>query len=325
QIDDRIKQGDVAPQRRQHVDRIESSPQKGQRRDDHQGDDLQLFEAVGPNAEDETQQAEGDRNQEKKRACPNWVQDFERNEDPRGRKDQQAENDRFGRGRADEAKQKFEDRHRRGEQFVDGSGKAGDVNSERGVRHAFGENRQQDQARHDERPIGDAVDRGDAAADRRTENDEIERRRENRGGNALKQRATRARELVDVDRADGVEVHVRLPTRLTKMSSREERFMSTLLKSTPLAASRRMKSATPPLPFSSSSPAKATVSVMPSGERLAASARKSGGTHKSGCLSPIVTVFRPKFRINALFSSTNMISPPSIMPMRSAISSASSR
>src|SRR5258708_27409537 len=60
QVDHRIEQGDGLPGRRQHADRIEAAAQERQRRDDEQRHDLQLFEPVGPDADDEAEQAEAD-------------------------------------------------------------------------------------------------------------------------------------------------------------------------------------------------------------------------------------------------------------------------
>src|SRR5438874_1384459 len=58
EIDDRIEQGDGLPGRRQHADGIEATAEKGERRDDQERDDLQLLEAVRPDPDDETEQAE---------------------------------------------------------------------------------------------------------------------------------------------------------------------------------------------------------------------------------------------------------------------------
>ena len=70
---------------------------------------------------------------------------------------------------------------------------------------------QHDQAGHDEGAVADAVDLGDARADRRAEHDEIERGRDHRRDDALQQRAPGARHLEVVDRPDGVQVHASLP------------------------------------------------------------------------------------------------------------------
>src|SRR4029453_8205539 len=99
-----------------------------------------------------------------------------------------------------------------------------------------------DQSRHDESAVADPADLLDARADRRAEDDEIQRRRDHRRDDALHQRAPGARHLERVDRADRMDVHCCSRTRLTKMSSRELSVVRRSLKLTP-AASRASRSA----------------------------------------------------------------------------------
>src|SRR5882762_1252769 len=58
QVHDGIEQAEGAPGRRQHVDRIEGAAEEGERGDDQHGNELQLFETLGPDADDESEQAE---------------------------------------------------------------------------------------------------------------------------------------------------------------------------------------------------------------------------------------------------------------------------
>jgi hypothetical protein len=58
QIDHGIEQCDRLPEGRQHIDGVETAAEKGQRRDDQERHELQLFEIVGPNANDEAEEAE---------------------------------------------------------------------------------------------------------------------------------------------------------------------------------------------------------------------------------------------------------------------------
>src|ERR1044071_10476491 len=58
EIDNRIEQRDGLPSWRQHADGIEATAKKGERRDDEERDNLQLLEAVRPDPDDETEQAE---------------------------------------------------------------------------------------------------------------------------------------------------------------------------------------------------------------------------------------------------------------------------
>src|SRR5277367_6477761 len=63
EVDHGIEQADCAPERRQHVDRIERAAEESERRHHQRGDDRQLLEVFRPNADDEAEQAEGDRGQ----------------------------------------------------------------------------------------------------------------------------------------------------------------------------------------------------------------------------------------------------------------------
>lgn len=56
QIDNRIEHRDRLPNWRQHGNRIEGPTQKNERRDDQQGDQLQLFKIACPNTDDEPKQ-----------------------------------------------------------------------------------------------------------------------------------------------------------------------------------------------------------------------------------------------------------------------------
>src|SRR5262249_7322947 len=58
QIDYGIEQRDRAPARRQHVHGIEAAAEKRQRRHHQHRDHLQLLKSVGPDADDEAEQAE---------------------------------------------------------------------------------------------------------------------------------------------------------------------------------------------------------------------------------------------------------------------------
>ena len=175
--------------------------------------DLQFLEAVGPQPENEAEQAEAERGQHQERQHPERMRDPDRHEQARGRQDDEAEHDRLGRRRADIAEHDLERRHRRRENFVDGADEARKIDAERGVRHALRQQHQHDQAGHDEGAVADALDLGDARADRGAEHDEIERRRDHRRDDALQQRAPGSRHFVNVDRAHGVEVHgARLPS-----------------------------------------------------------------------------------------------------------------
>src|ERR1044072_773699 len=227
QIDDRVEVGDRPPRLAQHRDRIESAAEEGERGHDQHRDELDLLEILPPDADDEAEQAEGDRDQDQEGRHPQRMIDADRHEEGGGGKDDEAEHDRFGRRRADIADHRLERRDRRREQLVDGAGELGDEDAEAGVEDALGEQRQHDQAGHDEGAIGHAAGRIllDVAADRRAEHNEIERGGDHRRDQALPERAQRSRHFEAVDRPGAVEVEVHAAslrwTRLTKMSSSE--------------------------------------------------------------------------------------------------------
>src|SRR5215211_3269417 len=52
EVDDRIGERDFLPEGRQHADRIEGAAKEGERRQDEERHELQLLEAVGPDADD---------------------------------------------------------------------------------------------------------------------------------------------------------------------------------------------------------------------------------------------------------------------------------
>ena len=104
----------------------------------------------------------------------------------------EAQDHGFGRRRADKAEQNFEGRDRRREDFIDRAGEARQINAERGVRDAFGQYAEEDQARHDKGAIAHAVDRLHPRADRRAEDDEV-KRVDNTGAAMLWNRVRRER------------------------------------------------------------------------------------------------------------------------------------
>src|SRR2546430_785397 len=195
--------------------------QEGERGDDQQGHELQLLEAVGPDADDEAEQAEGHCGQQEKHEHPGRMGDAQRHEQARRGEDDKPQDHRLGRGRADVARHDLEIRDRRRQDLVDRAGEPGKVDAERGVRDALRQQHQHRQPRHDEGAVAHSVDLGDARADGRAEHHEVQRRRNHRGDDALQQRAAGARHLEYVDRPDRAVVHYFCRTRSTKMSSRE--------------------------------------------------------------------------------------------------------
>jgi len=63
QVNERVEQRDRPPERRQQARRIERAAEERERGDDEHRHDLQSLETVGPDAENEAEQAEADRGQ----------------------------------------------------------------------------------------------------------------------------------------------------------------------------------------------------------------------------------------------------------------------
>src|ERR1022692_4454766 len=89
QVDHRVEQRDRLPEGRQHLYRIEAASPEGKRGDDQQRHELQLFEAVGPDADDEADEAERYRRQHEEEDHPERVLDAQRHEESGGRQDDQ--------------------------------------------------------------------------------------------------------------------------------------------------------------------------------------------------------------------------------------------
>src|SRR6185312_10779531 len=158
QVHHGVEQGDLLPERGEHVDRVETAAEEGQRRHDQQGHELQLLEIVRPDADDEAEQAERHRGQHQEREHPQRMLDPERYEQPRRGEDDQAERHGFGRRRAHVAGHDLKCRYRRREDLVDRAHELREIDAERGVRDALRQQRQHDQARHDEGAVADPVD-----------------------------------------------------------------------------------------------------------------------------------------------------------------------
>src|SRR5262249_4651386 len=222
---------------------------------------------------------------------------------------------------ADVADQHFHVGYRRGQQLEDRPRPLRQVDAERGVRDALGEDRQHDEARYDEGTVADAVDSPHARADRRAEHHEVQRGRQHRGRDALHQGAEGARHLEAIDRADREYVHRRSLTRPTKMSSSELSLECRSLKSMP-SSPRRFSSGA--MPLSPRWASKVRTSVSPPSASSSGKPERPGGIAASGCCRCRVSCRLPSLRISSVLSSTTISRPLWITPTRSAISSASS-
>ncbi len=110
-----------------------------------------------------------------------------------------------------------------GQYLIHGAGEFGHVDAETRVHDAFREDRQQHQARYDERAVRHTRDLVHRRADRGAEHHEIERRGDHRNHQAGPHRAPEARHFEAIDRPDAMQVHARVPsTRSTKISSSED-------------------------------------------------------------------------------------------------------
>ena len=183
---------------------------------------MQPLEAIGDDADNEAEQAERHGREQQEGNHPERMRDAQRDEQTGRKQDDQPQDDRLGRGRADIAEHDLQVRDGRGENLVNSSGEARKVDPERCVHDALGEQGQHDQSGNDERAVAHALDLGDARADGSPEHHEIKRGRDHRRHDALQQRAPGSRHLKAIDRAHRVDVHGHHGfTRSTKMSSSE--------------------------------------------------------------------------------------------------------
>src|SRR5690606_26790147 len=82
QVHNGVEKRDLLPNWRQHRYGVKTAAQKGKRRNDHGGDDLQFFEAIGPYADGKPKKTEGNRGKDEKTHHPEWVYDVERHKEP---------------------------------------------------------------------------------------------------------------------------------------------------------------------------------------------------------------------------------------------------
>src|SRR4051812_22084725 len=78
------------PRRRQDVDRVESAAEEGERCYEEERHELQLLEAVRPDADDEAEQAEGPGGEEQEGHHPARMRDTQRHEERGGDEDDDA-------------------------------------------------------------------------------------------------------------------------------------------------------------------------------------------------------------------------------------------
>src|SRR6185437_14538016 len=125
EIDHGIEQADGAPERRQHVDRIEGAAEEGERRHHQRGNDRELLEGFGPNPDDKAEKAERDRGQHEERDHPQRVVDPDRREQRGGQENDEPDADRLGRRRADIGRNRLDRRQGRREDFINRAGEFG--------------------------------------------------------------------------------------------------------------------------------------------------------------------------------------------------------
>ncbi len=134
------------------------------------------------------------------------MRDLHVDEQVRGRENDRPDHDRLGRGGTDIGDHRFQRRQRRRQHLVDRARPFGHIDAERRVADTFGEHRQHHQSGDDEGTIGHVADLGHPAADRRSEDDEIERRGDHRQHQAGPEGAPESGHFESVDRAHAAPV-----------------------------------------------------------------------------------------------------------------------
>src|SRR5690554_693189 len=210
QVHHRVEQANGLPDVGQHVDGIEGAAQEYQRRDDHHRHNLQLLETVSPDADDETEQAEGDGGQYQEREHPEWMQNRVIDEQPCGGQDDKPENDSLGGRRPDIAEHDLEIGDRRRQYLIDGSGELGHVDAKGRVGNALHQQRQHHQARDNVSAIINAANISHARANGRAEHHEIQAGGDHWRQHTLHDGAFHARHLELVDCFYTVKIHYAL-------------------------------------------------------------------------------------------------------------------
>src|SRR3990167_4040087 len=218
EVDDRIKERDLLPYRRQHVYRIKTAPQERKRSDYHQRHHLELLEAVRPDSDYKPEEAEGDGGEEEEPRHPERVQNRVGDEQARRRQYERSQYDGFRGGRAHVTDQDLYVGDRRRQHLVNCAREFRQVYAEGGVGDALAHDRQHDEAGAEHRPVPAPSDTPPPRPDSRPEHHEVKRGREYWRRDALHQRPPGARHLENIYRPYRVEVHRFSLTRLTKIS-----------------------------------------------------------------------------------------------------------
>src|SRR5699024_1379462 len=121
EIEHGIEERDRAPGLRKHVDRIEGAAKENERRDQQHRYELQFLEVIGPDTDDEAEQAEGHGCQYQEEEHQDGMLDLQRHEEVGSGEDDQAENDGFGGSSASIAYDDFEEGDGSGQYLVDGA------------------------------------------------------------------------------------------------------------------------------------------------------------------------------------------------------------
>jgi hypothetical protein len=140
---------------------------------------LQLLETISPDAEDKAEEAEGHSCEHEERDHPQWMRDLERYEQARRAQDDQAQDDRLGRGCSDVTDDDLDRGNGSRQELVYRTHELGKENGERCIGDALRQQREHDESGYDKGTIANPIDSGDARTDRRAEDDKIQGRRDN--------------------------------------------------------------------------------------------------------------------------------------------------
>src|SRR5690606_23329921 len=129
--------------------------------------------------------------------------------------------------------------------LVDGSDEFREIDAEGGVGDRVLQQREHDQAGHDERAVVNPFDRLDPCPDRRAEDDEVKGGRKDGGYHALEDGPAHAGHFIEVNCLDRLEIHRAASTKLTKISSSELCFV---LRSFTVMPERLRSASSEPIP-----------------------------------------------------------------------------
>ena len=173
------------PKRWKHACRVEDAAQEGKRGEEECRHHAELFKVFCPDAEDESEQGKRECGEESENESENDVRDRDAGNDPRDDEYGDADSESAGSGGKCESHHDLKIGEGRSEKIAHGTDKPREVNAARCRHERVHEKCHHDESGYDEVIVGYAVNRFDIAANRASEDKEIEQGGDNRREKSL--------------------------------------------------------------------------------------------------------------------------------------------